>query len=70
MSHLNIIRAWKDEEYRKSLSEAHRVQLPDHPAGTIELTDADLAAVDGGISSPAPQCSEGDYCPTCGLACG
>jgi hypothetical protein len=24
MSHLNIIRAWKDEEYRKSLTDAEK----------------------------------------------
>jgi mersacidin/lichenicidin family type 2 lantibiotic len=69
MSRFNIIHAWKDAEYRRSLSEAERVQLPDHPAGTIELADADLDAIDGGISSPAPQCSEGNFCPTCGDMC-
>jgi mersacidin/lichenicidin family type 2 lantibiotic len=42
MSHLNtidIIRAWKDPEYRLSLSEAERALLPGHPAGFMELTD-------------------------------
>jgi mersacidin/lichenicidin family type 2 lantibiotic len=48
MSHLDIIRAWKDEEYRLSLSDAERTQLPDNPAGLIELTDAQLGAVAGG----------------------
>jgi mersacidin/lichenicidin family type 2 lantibiotic len=64
MARFKIIHAWKDTEYRLSLSEAERAQLPDHPAGTVELTDADLDAVVGGISSPAPACSEGDYCAT------
>ena len=40
MTHLDIIRAWKDEEYRLSLSEAERALLPANPAGLIELTDA------------------------------
>ena len=44
MSHIDIIRAWKDEEYRLSLSDAERATLPDHPAGLIELSDADLNA--------------------------
>ena len=48
MSHVDIIRAWKDEEYRLSLTEAQRAQLPDHPAGLIELTEAELGAVAGG----------------------
>ena len=42
-----IIRAWKDPIYRASLSDAERAQLPEHPAGTIELTDAQLADVAG-----------------------
>src|SRR5262245_47628574 len=49
MSHLDIIRAWKDEEYRLSLSTAERAQLPDNQAGLIELTDAQLGAVAGGF---------------------
>ena len=39
MTHLDIIRAWKNEEYRLSLSEAERALLPAHPAGLITLTD-------------------------------
>jgi mersacidin/lichenicidin family type 2 lantibiotic len=42
MSYLDIIRAWKDEEYRLSLSEEQRAVLPEHPAGLIELADAKL----------------------------
>jgi mersacidin/lichenicidin family type 2 lantibiotic len=38
MSNEDIIRAWKDEEYRNSLSEEHRAQLPENPAGLIVLT--------------------------------
>ena len=48
MAHVDIIRAWKDEEYRLSLSAAERTQLPAHPAGFIALTDADLEVVAGG----------------------
>jgi len=33
-----IIRAWKDESFRRSLSDAELAQLPAHPAGLIELT--------------------------------
>jgi mersacidin/lichenicidin family type 2 lantibiotic len=45
---MDIIRAWKDEGYRNSLSEAERAALPENPAGLITLTDEDLGAVAGG----------------------
>ena len=41
MSNLDIIRAWKDEEYRRSLTEEQRAQLPEHPSGAVELQDTD-----------------------------
>ena len=60
MSHQNIIRAWKDEEYRNSLSDAERAQLPENPAGLIELPDEELDAVAGGQSF---------WTGTCGRVC-
>ena len=45
---IDIIRAWKDEEYRNSLSEEQRSQLPENPAGMIELSDEDMGSVVGG----------------------
>jgi mersacidin/lichenicidin family type 2 lantibiotic len=45
---LDIVRAWKDEEYRQSLSEEERRNLPGNPVGELELTDADLEVVYGG----------------------
>jgi mersacidin/lichenicidin family type 2 lantibiotic len=47
MSNLDVIRAWKDEEYRNSLSAEARAMLPDNPAGPIVLSDAELADVSG-----------------------
>lgn len=38
----HIIRAWKDEEYRISLSQIELALLPEHPSGVIELSDDDL----------------------------
>jgi mersacidin/lichenicidin family type 2 lantibiotic len=49
MSKVNIIRAWKDEAYRNSLSDAERAALPENPAGVLELADADVADVNGGF---------------------
>jgi mersacidin/lichenicidin family type 2 lantibiotic len=50
MSNLDIVRAWKDEEYCSSLSDLQRASLPENPAGLIELTDAQLAGAGGGQS--------------------
>jgi mersacidin/lichenicidin family type 2 lantibiotic len=47
MAYQDIIRAWKDEEYRLSLSEEQRAVLPEHPAGLMELVDAELDNVQG-----------------------
>jgi mersacidin/lichenicidin family type 2 lantibiotic len=54
MSNKNIIRAWKDEDYRLSLSEAERALLPGHPAGLIELSVAEMDGVGGGIATVVP----------------
>jgi len=49
MSSQNIVRAWKDAAYRNSLTEAERAALPPNPAGAVELSDADLGCVAGGV---------------------
>lgn len=48
MSHEYIIRAWRDEEYRMSLSEQEQAGLPENPVGLIELTDIELELIGGG----------------------
>jgi mersacidin/lichenicidin family type 2 lantibiotic len=47
-----IVRAWKDAEFRASLSEAERAALPANPAGEAELTEAELKQVTGGMYLP------------------
>jgi mersacidin/lichenicidin family type 2 lantibiotic len=42
MSNLDIIRAWKDEEFRRNLTDEQRAQLPGHPSGAIEIEDPDI----------------------------
>ncbi|MBW4510405.1 MAG: mersacidin/lichenicidin family type 2 lantibiotic [Scytonematopsis contorta HA4267-MV1] len=39
MSNIDIASAWKDEEYRNSLTKEQRSQLPENPAEIIELAD-------------------------------
>ena len=65
-----VVRAWKDEEYRLSLSDAERSALPENPAGTMELSYADLAGATGGIKvTLGLACiSFGGYCNT-GVHC-
>jgi mersacidin/lichenicidin family type 2 lantibiotic len=46
---IDIIRAWKDEDYLDSLSEEQRALLPENPAGMVELLDEDMGAVVGGL---------------------
>jgi mersacidin/lichenicidin family type 2 lantibiotic len=47
MPTVDVIRAWKDEEYRLSLSDEQRSLLPQHPAGAIELSNQDFTTDHG-----------------------
>jgi mersacidin/lichenicidin family type 2 lantibiotic len=48
MNRLDIVRFWKDEAYRQSLSEAERAALPENPAGLVEIDGACLQLAGGG----------------------
>ena len=50
MSKIDIIRSWKDESYRQSLSEDERALLPENPAGPMELSDAELSGAGAAAS--------------------
>ena len=52
-----IIRAWKDPEFRAELSEEEREEMPENPAGAIELTDDELDMVAGGSYTRSRSCS-------------
>jgi|RhiMetdeSRZDD1v2_1073273.scaffolds.fasta_scaffold91004_3 mersacidin/lichenicidin family type 2 lantibiotic len=58
MSNIDVIRAWKDEEYRLGLSETERKLLPAHPAGAVEISNDDLQAVNGAFRPSIALCSE------------
>ena len=45
---MDIIRAWKDEDYCSSLNEEELRLLPENPAGIIELSDEQMECVSGG----------------------
>jgi mersacidin/lichenicidin family type 2 lantibiotic len=75
----DVARAWKDAEYRQSLSEEELLSLPENPVGELELTDADLEAVYGGASffycsfdcfnSAYGFCISNGFCETFGYYC-
>ncbi len=52
MSHKNIVRAWKDANFRSKLSEKERSLLPENPAGLVELPDTELLGAAGGMPPP------------------
>jgi len=49
-----IIRAWKDSEYRSTLSERDLSLLPPSPVGLVELSDEILVLASGGAGSIGP----------------
>jgi mersacidin/lichenicidin family type 2 lantibiotic len=71
MSNEDIVRAWKDAEYRQNLSAEEQTLLPEHPAGAIELPDDQLKQAAGGTVDwcltitacvTACTCTEDDFC--------
>jgi len=68
MSYEQIIHAWKNLEYRLSLSDAEGTLLPDHPAGLTELTAQDMEPVlGGGVYYSDCYCTDGNA--TCQWYC-
>jgi mersacidin/lichenicidin family type 2 lantibiotic len=57
----DIIRAWKDEEFRNQLSSADKDLIPANPAGLLELTDEALASLESGAGA-VPQQPSCDWC--------
>jgi len=45
----DITRAWKDENYRQSLSEEQLEMLPTNPAGEMNETEMEMACGGGGF---------------------
>lgn len=50
MAQVDVIRAWKDPKYRRSLTDAQRRTLPTSPAGLVKLSDEQMK-VAGGINT-------------------
>ena len=54
MSIQEIIKAWRDAEYREELSQSERANLPESPAGLLELDDLELGTVAGAARDSTP----------------
>ena len=52
LSKQEIIRAWKDANFRNQLTAEQRAALPDNPAGFVELSSSELQEVAGGQQFP------------------
>ena len=61
----NIVRAWKDEFYRESLSDEERAALPENPVGELELTDAELGSVFAAGGHDRPEWHSYEYRSHC-----
>ena len=73
MSELDVIRAWKDEDYRASLRDSDLALLPANPAGAVEplLDDLDSAGANENPVSYPGMCTCIGICPyTIDLLCG
>ncbi|HEV2854527.1 MAG TPA: mersacidin/lichenicidin family type 2 lantibiotic [Thermoanaerobaculia bacterium] len=69
MKKVDVIRAWRDAEYRNSLPEDVRAALPEHPAGFAAVDDDLLKGVSGSATlrfctTPDASCvPPGSQCP-------
>ncbi|GHO82067.1 mersacidin/lichenicidin family type 2 lantibiotic [Dictyobacter formicarum] len=64
---IDIARAWKDAQYRGTLTNEELAQLPENPVGALELTDNDLASVSGAYSIGVPGAASNSCCSGLGL---
>lgn len=48
---IDITKAWKNAQYRESLTSEEYAQVPQNPIGALELADADLSNVTGACGS-------------------
>ncbi|MFG1836955.1 mersacidin/lichenicidin family type 2 lantibiotic [Micromonospora sp. DT228] len=74
---MDIVQAWKDPEYRASLSAEQLAALPEHPCGVVELGDDVLAHIAGARTEGiwTLGCCGGftareTPCGSCGATCG
>jgi mersacidin/lichenicidin family type 2 lantibiotic len=65
MSQTEIIRAWKDPNYRSMLSAQELAALPPHPSSVVAVTDQELSgeASTGTVQFSVCICTTSIICP-------
>jgi mersacidin/lichenicidin family type 2 lantibiotic len=59
---IDILRAWKDPEYRKTLTPTELASVPENPAGDAELGPEELEGVAGGYHDSIGTCAKTCVC--------
>lgn len=59
---MNIVRAWKDAEYRKTLSAEELALMPENPVGVVELTEDEISDIMGGNHGSQTCCENLSIC--------
>jgi mersacidin/lichenicidin family type 2 lantibiotic len=62
---IDVIRAWRDEEYRNSLSAEERASLPENPAGLATVSDQTLRSIAGGCAMSTKYCECSNWTCSC-----
>ncbi|HZF11907.1 MAG TPA: mersacidin/lichenicidin family type 2 lantibiotic [Thermoanaerobaculia bacterium] len=66
MKKIDIARAFRDEDYYLSLSEAERASLPAHPAAPLAVSVSDLKVVTGALQTNSDlSCGWSAICTPC-----
>ena len=55
MKNANIIRYWKDQEYRNTINENEASMIPDNPVANFMLSDDELRSVSGAGGRTFPE---------------
>ena len=58
MTTLETVKAWKDEDYRDTLTPQQKERLPQHPSGVIEFVNRDLPD-EASFGTPPVACPKG-----------
>lgn len=66
MRKIDVVRAWRDEEYRNSLTAEERASLPENPAGLATISDETMRSITGGCGATA---GAGSICTTAVHSC-
>ncbi len=62
---INIARAWKDAEYRKTLSAAELALVPENPVGAVEISEeeaSDIMGMTGNCGGSTTCCENFSIC--------